>query len=120
MSIILEERITKEFLFSKITEEDVFCRYFPLNSIEEGTFYTNPLRDDDDAGCSFYRNASSGVLYFKDFAWRSFNCIDYVMEMYKINFPNALEHIAYTFNLIEGDNSAQVLRAPIHSRKRLY
>jgi hypothetical protein len=118
MSIILEERITKEFLFKQITEEDVFCRYFPLNSIEEGMFYTNPLRQDDDAGCSFYRNASSGILYFKDFAWRSFNCIDYVMEMYKLNFPHALEHIAYTFNLIDGDNVTHILSTPIQPKQK--
>jgi hypothetical protein len=117
-NIILAERVTKEFLFKQITEEDIFCRYFPLDNIEEGVYYTNPLRDDDDAGCTFYRNANSSILYFKDFAWKSFTCIDYVMEMYRLNYPNALEHIAYTFNLIDGNNSSQLLTTPIQPKQK--
>lgn len=95
--------VTKEFIFEHLTEEDIFMRYFPLSHIKEGERHCNPLREDFNPDCKFYRNERSNILYFNDFAWRSFDCISFVQNMYQLSYYQTLEHIAKTFNLTSSE-----------------
>lgn len=94
--------LTKEFLFEHVTEEEIFCKFFPLEKINFHKLYRNPLRtDDDEGGCSFYYNKTSGKLYFHDWAWKHFDCFAFVQSLYSgLNYHRTLQLIATEFNLI--------------------
>ena len=88
------EKITFDWLFDRINQEDVYLLY--LGFCELNKKFTNPLRKDSNPDCSFYWN--SGVLFFKDFANRkSYSCVSVVMEVDKLNYGQALERIYNTF-----------------------
>lgn len=94
-------RITREFILSKISEEQIFIKYLGIEPTDKGQF-VNPKRDDDHPGCSFYVD-SRGHWKFKDFAggfnWDCFNVVEYE---WGCDFKEALLRIAIDFNLIDG------------------
>lgn len=96
------EPLTKEFILSRITEEDIFLKY--LNIYPNLTQrFRNPLRDDAHADCVFYRDGR-GVLKFKDFAYRiNVDCFNVVMIVWQVNYGHALKKIAEDFKLYEKD-----------------
>ena len=50
------ESITKEFILSKVSEEEIFCYYLEINSISK-KLIRNRLRKDNNPTCGFYRNS---------------------------------------------------------------
>lgn len=94
--------VDKTFIFSRISEEDIFHKYLGIFPNTED-YFTNPMRDDTHADCKFYRN-SAGVLKFKDFAgginWDCFNVVEAV-EADVHNFYDAMRRVARDFNLYE-------------------
>lgn len=79
--------ISKESILSKLSEEEIFNKYFP-HKVETGRMFTNPFRKDVHPGCQFYRNGSSGErIIFYDFAKsKAYDCFSIVMEKYGVNF----------------------------------
>jgi len=92
------EDINKDFVLRRLDQLTIFEYYFE-KKIDFKLQYRNPLRDDDDAGCKFYINKNSGILYFKDFAWRSFDCFSYIQVKYFLSFQEAIIRIVNDFNL---------------------
>jgi hypothetical protein len=85
------ERLDKNFIFSRVSDEDIFQFYgIPLNN---GTF-CSPLRQDRHPTCSFYRSPS-GILYYRDWgaADHYFDAIGFVMYLYSLSFTQALHKI---------------------------
>lgn len=107
--------ITKEFILSNVSEQDIFLKYLGLAPTPNGSF-VNPLRKGDHSpGCGFYIN-NKGVWKFKDYAggfnWDCFNVVEYD---YGITFKEALIRIAIDFNLIDGNSTSiyrTILSAP--------
>lgn len=93
------EPITKEFILSRITEEDIFLKYLNIYPDLNGR-YKNPLRDDNQADCNFYRD-SRGILKFKDFAYRmNLDCFNVVqLTRTNGNYGLALKQIVEDFKL---------------------
>lgn len=123
--MIVIEEINKEFVLKRITEEQIFCYYMGISHIDYKKFYKNDkLRTDNDSGCKFYVNKNSKILYFKDFAWRSFDCFDYVGTLYNITgkkaFNKIILQIAKDFNLIDSSlpsNTIQIFKQKPPERK---
>lgn len=97
------EGIDRDYVLSRITEEDIFHKYLGIYPNLED-YFTNPLRGDDHADCKFYRdNTARRALKFKDFAWGvnwdCFNVVQYV-EKDVNNFYDALRKVAKDFNLL--------------------
>lgn len=93
--------ITKEFLQSKYSDETYFEYYlgFPVTK----KLFTSVLRSDKKPTCSFYRN-KNGDLIYKDFGTGDgFNFIGLVMEMFNLNYYQAITKIASDFGLIKTD-----------------
>lgn len=91
--------ITKEFLQSKYSDETYFEYYlgFPVTK----KLFTSVLRSDKKPTCSFYRN-KNGDLIYKDFGTGDgFNFIGLVMEMFNLNYYQAITKIASDFGLIK-------------------
>lgn len=102
------EPITKEFILSRITEEDIFLKYLNIypNTTQR---FRNPLRQDAHADCCFYRDGR-GVLKFKDFAYRhNLDCFNVVQLVHQLNYGHALKRIVEDFKLFEKDYDFSVV-----------
>lgn len=94
------EKLTFDWLFDRISQEDVYVRYFGFCELNRK--YCNPLRNDSDPQCSFYWH--NGVLFFNDFAFKKvYSCISVVMQSEGINYPQALDKV---YNLFLGNGEA--------------
>ena len=102
------EKIDKEFLLNEfkklnISDEEAFQFYFP-EEIKDNRGYINPLRADDDfPSCRFYRHKLSNNFYFRDPAYKNYDLIGFVMEMYNMNYYTACEQIAWDLGIITGE-----------------
>ena len=104
------EKLTFNWLFARINQEDVFLRY--LGFCELNKKFINPLRKDSKADCSFYWY--QGTLFFNDIARKkAYTCVTIVMQISKLNYFEALEQIYQefiglqqkSFNIIKTNNS---------------
>lgn len=92
------ESITKEFILSKVTEEEIFCYYLGIPNISKKLIRSR-LRNDNKPTCGFYRN-SKGELYLHDFATGDFySCFSLVMAIHDLTFYQALCTIANDLGL---------------------
>lgn len=91
--------ITKEFLLDKASQE-TYLEYYLGIPVKKGLF-KSPLRNDNHATCSFYKNISGDII-FKDFSGHfSGNFINVVMHMYDCSYYTALRIIANDFGYIK-------------------
>lgn len=108
--------VTKEFILSKVSEEDIFQKYLGIYP-ELSHSYINPLRNDQNAGCRFYVSPTNKMLIFKDYSmkwnWDCFNVVEY---LYSCSFKKALLVIANDFNLLKSNTDEQY-NIPIVKRK---
>lgn len=94
----LETNITKEFILSKVSQEQIFEHYGI--SVKKGLFCSpSIIRVDKQPTCSFYKN-NKGDLIYKDFAGPSFNVFSLVMFLFNCSYYKALKIIANDFNLV--------------------
>jgi hypothetical protein len=100
MHVVKKEMVlTKLLILSKTTEEEIFAFYIKFAG---GTFrlnglMLNPLREDNNEGCTFYYN-KFGRLIFKDNSdgHYSGDCFNFVKSFYQLNnneFYKILEKI---------------------------
>jgi hypothetical protein len=83
------EYITADYLLSRLKQEDIW-EYYTSMTPDSSCKVCNTLRNDTDAGCSFY--FSSGYWWLNDFAWKKqFNCFTAIMQKFNISYPKALE-----------------------------
>jgi hypothetical protein len=89
--------ITKEFILSRISEEEIFEHYGIR--VQKGLFCSK-IRQDRRPTVSFYRN-KSGRLIMHDFGDSSFiDCFAYVQILFQVSYYKALQIIANDFQLI--------------------
>lgn len=104
------EPLTREFILSRISEEDIFVKYMNIHP-NTYDYFINPLRADKHADCRFYRD-TRGVLKFKDFAYNlNIDCFNLVMIVspQHNNYGLALKKIAEDFKLYDKDIDYTVL-----------
>ncbi len=95
-----EIRLTKDFILSKVSEEQIMYFYLkiPINSKK---LFKSPLRADKHNTCSLYKN-SKGTLYFKDFATSEhLDVFNFVMTLFNCDYFTALKIIANDFGIIK-------------------
>lgn len=106
MSYSFDNLVTKDFLLSRLREEEIFERYLGVTP-RLGERYVNTLpgrpKIDRRPGCKFYENGSK--LIFKDFAWQSFDAFEVAKQYYGVDFYTALNLIAQDFNLVDKTNT---------------
>lgn len=84
-------KITKEDILTWVNQEDIFKHYLGFFSWRK--LFPNPLRNDRNPGCSFYRSRT-GTIYFHDFAQgKQYDCFNLIMEMYGLTFYEAIEKV---------------------------
>lgn len=86
-----EPELTKEYVFSRITQEQIFEKYLGVK-VQTKTHFVNPLRNDKRVTCKFKYFGYN--LIFTDFSgWFSGNCIKFVMFLFGLNYHEALKKI---------------------------
>lgn len=110
--IEFQPEITKEFILSKISEEEIFEMYgVPVVPY----MFRSPLRTDSAPTMKFYRRGN-GKLILRDYAgyfWG--DCFDLVTAKTGRKFFDALEDIAKRFKLINGQ-TVDFMRTPVQSK----
>ena len=90
-----EQKITKELLLSKNSEETYMEHYLGI-PVKKGLF-KSPLRKDSKPTASFFRN-KKGDLIFHDFRGDFYgNFISVVIELFQCSYYKALKIIANDF-----------------------
>lgn len=96
----IENKLSSEYLLSRISEESIMSFYLGINLKQKGLF-RSPLRSDKNPTCSIFRNAK-GKLIYKDFATEDYlDCWNVVMKRFNCNFSEALKIVANDFGIIK-------------------
>jgi hypothetical protein len=98
--------LTREFILSKITEEDIFTKY--LCPVDMKHKVCSPLRTDRTPTCDFMYGRN-GSLLFVDRSGHFFgDCFEVVKYRFNCGFFQALQQIAKDFNLFENDTTNNI------------
>jgi hypothetical protein len=94
----LTEYLSKDILYSKISQEQIFQYYLPSFK-KVGTKFKSELRQDPNPSCTI--TSYHGVLWYKDFGTttKAVDAVGYVMLKYGLDHQQALELIAKDFNI---------------------
>ena len=96
------QKLSKDVILSKITEEQIFTFYIGLE-VKSKKLFRSKIRTDKNPTCSLYRN-KKGSLIYKDFASGQYlDCFNYVMELFHCDYYEALSIIANDFNIIKNN-----------------
>lgn len=117
--------ITKDFVFSKVSQIDVFEKYLKIsiNNLLNGQLFCNPLRTDKNPTCSFkvYPNKiypEGYIIWFRDYAdTEGYDCIGLVQRIANnCSFFDALCLISHHFSLLS-DEDDQIFKYVIDPDK---
>lgn len=98
MDFSFNQKITKELILSRFSEEQIMEFYLHV-PIKKGLF-RSPLRRDKEPTCSFYRSGR-GDLIFKDFATgQHLNAFGVVQSLFNCDYFEALKIIANDFGIV--------------------
>lgn len=96
----IKNHITKEFILSKISEEDIFKKYTELEII--GKKFKSPFNNERTPSCIVYSN-----MFFNCFSsGNKGSCFDLVMLKYGCTFYESLIMISNDFNLFNNKYNA--------------
>lgn len=93
---IPKEPLTKENIFKKISSYDIF-RTYSDNFVELNKPFCSDLRQDNNPSCSI--SFIKGDLIYTDFGEGSYRAVDFVMRLFTLSYPEALNKINIDFNL---------------------
>ena len=113
-------QITKEYILSNFSQEDIFKKVFP-SEISLNVSYKNPLRMDEKAGCRFYYTKGGNLLFHDLSRGVKYDCFSYMMECYNSTFPEVLEMIANTAGIynpnVKTSNNYNILKEKEEKKK---
>lgn len=91
------EPLTKKFILSRVSEEDIFKRY--CNNYKAlNVSFKSDLYNDNNPSCRIYPTTRG--LKYKDFGTGDhYDCFSYVQAKYNLSFNEALKVIANDFKL---------------------
>jgi len=103
--------ITKEALLEKLTAEMVMAYYLQEHGFRAlKKKFHSPFRKDPTPSAEVRYNRN-GRIVFDDYGGkRGLDCFNVVMELYGIDFKNALDKIASDFGVIDGSPMPQLQR----------
>lgn len=99
LNVDFSKTLTKEFVLSRVGEEEIFEKYGRGLRVQEGSF-RSCLRTDRHPTCNFYRRRN-GRLYLKDQSGHFHgDCFDMVMLTESLTFGQAVRRVANDFGLL--------------------
>ena len=114
---IFKEELTRENVFSRVTEYDIFLNYFGRFVLDRK--YRSPWRRDTDP--SFVITNTQSGLRCKDFGdGPQMDCVNFVMKLLGLNYYQALAQINVDFNLgLAGEPPLRMIKEPIITGTRI-
>lgn len=108
----LRPTLSKEYLLSKVSQEQIFERFLGI-PVEFGKSFCSPIRKDNHPDCKFFQTRA-GVILYCDWADGKYNCFDMVQRIYSVDYVGALAIIAQSFNIegLSGGTSTPRILAP--------
>ncbi len=110
----LKPKITRQLLKDNIGCHNIFTHYF--GEFEIGKSYNSVFRQDDKPSTGFYVNANGSIIYNDLTTSKKYDFVQFVMELFKLNYYKAMERIAIDFGLIKGSKTPVAIK-PIHQPK---
>lgn len=111
--IEFQPEVTKEFILSKVSEEEIFEMYgVPVIPY----MFRSPLRVDSNPTAKFYRRRGNNKLILRDYGgyfWG--DCFDLVTHKTGKNFYDGLDDIARRFGLI-GGSAQSIDKTPLQPK----
>ena len=99
---MLKVNLTETEILNIVSQERLMEFY--LNITPGQDIVTNPLRKDNKPGCSFWKNPSTGILYFKDWALNeAYTAVQVVMKKYNLSYYRAISKINIDLPRISAD-----------------
>lgn len=100
MKIDFSKTLNKEFVLSRVGEEEIFERYGRGLRVQEGSFRSS-FRTDRHPTCNFLKRRD-GRLILKDHAGHfKGDCFDMVMMLEGLSFGQTIKRIANDFGLLD-------------------
>jgi hypothetical protein len=96
-----EGTLTREYLFSLVSEYAVFKHYIASFKNIKSTFRSE-LRKDKYPSCKILKTNLDGLIYIDFSTGEKYSCTSYVAEKYGISYKKALRVIANDFNISTG------------------
>lgn len=98
--------VTFEDILKKITEFDIYTYFCPIK-FKLGVPFSNPMRIDQNPSFVIKVSKESGYIYHLDFVYPEYtgNSAQFVQQLYKINYNEALTLIDQEFGLGLSPNS---------------
>lgn len=94
----LKQRITKDWILERVSQEQIMEFYLCV-PIQTKTKFCSPLRKDKNPSCSFFYT-KQGKLCFRDFAYdKSLDCFDIACSITNLKFKHVLQQIVLDMNL---------------------
>jgi hypothetical protein len=114
---IFKEELTKENVFKRVTEYDIFLNYFGQFVCEKK--YRSPWRRDSNP--SFIITNTEKGLRCKDFGdGPQLDCIGFVQRLFNYSFYQALSQINVDFNLgLAGEHPLKSFSTPVITNTRI-
>lgn len=100
-------KLSKQFILSHISQEDIFSKFLDLSNISrylqnDNTMFVNNTRTDNLKTCTFWVYPN-GLIWFRDWAdSKGYDCFGLVQKLYNnCTWYETLEVIATHFNLLD-------------------
>lgn len=100
MAFDVKEKLIVDNILKKISQYDIFKTYcIPFRELSK--LFISELREDKNPTCSIFIDRTNGTSnpIYHDFNGNSYNCFQYVMTKYGVNFNEALNIINRDFKL---------------------
>lgn len=94
----IKQKITKDWILDKVSQEQVMEHYLCV-PIQTRNKFKSPLREDKNPSCSFFYS-KQGKLYFRDFSNdKSLDCFDVACQVTGLPFKEVLRQVVSDMNL---------------------
>lgn len=120
MNIVQKQELVDrlDIVYDKLDDWDLFRYYFGDFKCRNKA-YKSPLRKDENPSLIFYIN-SSGQPRAKDLGTgKNYSAIEYVQELYGLNFGGAMDKICSDFGLMEIDFKAEIYKVTPEEKLRI-
>lgn len=88
----------KERILDKVSELEIFYHYLG-KEVKLGRAVVSPLRQEKHPSFNLYQSPTNGKIYYKDFGDERGDCFNFVKELFKCSFKEALQIIAQDFGV---------------------
>lgn len=106
---MLGKRLTEEDLYSQVNDANIFHKYF--GDFEVGTSYNSVFDSDEHPSTGFFVNANGKHVYHDFRSGKKWSAVEFVQELYGIDYYKALDKIAKDFGIIEDGLGVKAERA---------